>query len=115
MTIKRITNRNGDTVTIHLSKTGNIFCPVCGVEFADSSNCLIDQIFFGCTEICSSCDTHFGFSDQSNKFINSKYDLETRWGTLRLAWLDNQEWSAIAIDQIWNNLEIQMSPPKAND
>tara|TARA_R110002111_G_scaffold257002_1_gene324847 strand:+ start:473 stop:838 length:366 start_codon:yes stop_codon:yes gene_type:complete len=115
MSTKEVTNRHGDTVIIHFSKTGNIFCPVCGIEFHNTSNSVVEQVFFGGTEGCPSCNTHFGFSENSSEFVNLKLDLETKWGTLRLAWLNDQGWPDHAIEQLWNNLRINMSPPKPID
>ena len=96
----------GERATIRRSDTGNVLCPICGIEYADSRDWILEAFVLH-QEFCPGCHTQMGVHDMHGlPPIDPSNPIMRRWAKLRVKWLDRIEWPDWAIAQVKNALGL---------
>lgn len=101
-----------EPVEISILESGNVCCPVCGIELATRGLNVV-AFLFGATETCPCCRTSFGIRDIDEVPPIKENPAAKRWAKLREGWLAKHNWDAELVKQVKNGLGIEIEAPSS--
>jgi hypothetical protein len=105
---------NGETGSLHQLDDGSWACPICGEAWVryppyypndGELGPHHDRSSANLGETCPGCDTEFGY-DECMAPTSPVGAFRKRFSALRLAWLDREQWSDTALEQLRDHLGI---------
>jgi hypothetical protein len=99
-----------EPVEISVLDSGNVCCPVCGIEL-ETRGLVVVAFLFGATETCPCCRTSFGISDIDEVPPIRENPAAKRWEKLRTVWLTKNNWDRALIKQVEDHLGVEIVVP----